>query len=280
MNIGFIGAGKVGCSLGRYMADHAIAVAGYYSRTPDSAREGAVSTRSVAYDSMADLVRDSDAVFVTVPDGEIAGVWQQLRVLPIQDKIISHCSGALSSAVFSDIGIFQAYGYSIHPFIPIPDRYAQDALSGALFTIEGAPERMGEMSALLTGCGNEVVSVSGEDKVRYHGAAAMASNLYVGLVAMCQEMLESCGFSQEQAHRALVPLILGNVKNIAEAGTVAALTGPLERGDAETLEAHLAALMGREREIYVALSREVLKVAREKHSDRDYGRIEEILGTP
>lgn len=276
-NIGFIGAGKVGCSLGQYLAAQHLKVSGYYSRTLKSAEEGAASTHSSAYERMEDLVRDSEVIFVTVPDTQIASVWQQLRELPIQNKIISHCSGALSSAVFSDIGSYHAYGYSIHPFIPISDRHAGDTLRRAVFTVEGSPECLGELQKLLTDCGNEVVAISQKDKVRYHAAAVMASNLYVGLVAMCQKMLRSCGFSGEQAQRALMPLVLGNVKNIVSGGAAEALTGPIERGDAETVAAHLQALGTEEAEIYMRLSRETLKVARVKNPHRDYDQMERIL---
>ena len=61
------------------------------------------------------LVEDSDVLFVAIPDSAIAPMWEQLKMLPIQNKIISHFSGSLSSAVFSDIERYHAYGYSIHP---------------------------------------------------------------------------------------------------------------------------------------------------------------------
>ena len=76
--------------------------------------------------------------------------------------------------------------------------------------------------------------ISGQDKVRYHAAAAMVSNLYVGLANLCEEMLRNCGFSAANAHRALSPLMMGNTENIVQYRPVGALTGPIERNDLST----------------------------------------------
>ncbi len=139
MRIGWIGAGKVGCSLGRYFAAHGICVSGYYSKSPTSAREAAEMTGSKAYPSMEELVRDSDAIFLTVPDGAIASVWEQLKELQISDKIICHCSGVLSSTIFSDIAAYGCSGYSVHPLLAVSSKQMpQEEFSKALFTIEGS----------------------------------------------------------------------------------------------------------------------------------------------
>ena len=111
----------------------------------------------------------------------------------------------------------------------------------------------------------------------YHACAAMTSNLYVGLVAMCEDMLVKCGFSRKNAHQALVPLILGNAENIAAYGPKDALTGPIERNDLSTVLDHLQVLNEEEKKVYKTLSRQVLRVAKEKHANRDYQEIERTI---
>lgn len=271
MNIGFIGAGKVGFSMGKYLTERGEHVTGYFSRSPHTAQEAAKFTDTRQYFSIEALAEDSDALFVTVPDGAIVSVWEQLKTLPIQNKLIIHCSGALSSAVFSGIGRCHAYGYSIHPLLAVHDKYhSYQDLSGAFFTIEGEEKYLAELKAMFEGFGNTVETIRAEDKVRYHAAAAMASNLYVGLVSLCEDLLCDCGFSPENAHRALGPLILGNTENIVRCGTDGALTGPVERNDVATVKKHLADLSGDREEVYRILSRQVLKVAERKHPERDY----------
>mgnify|MGYP001623180088 CR=1 FL=1 len=103
MKIGFIGAGKVGTSMGKYLTERGIEINGYYSKTVRSAEEAADFTNTRVYTTISSLAEDSDGVFVTVPDGAIGDVWEQLKMLPIKNKIISHFSGSLSSEIFSDI---------------------------------------------------------------------------------------------------------------------------------------------------------------------------------
>lgn len=275
MKIGFIGAGKVGFSLGKYLTERGVTVTGYYNRNPQPSQEAAKFTNTRQYLSMRHLVEDSDAIFLTVPDGAILSVWEQLKLLPIQDKIISHFSGALSSAVFSDIGRYRAYGYSIHPLLAVNDKYhSYRELSSAFITMEGHEKYLNTLKMMFERFGNTVEVTSAKDKVRYHAAAAMASNLYVGLVNLCEEMLGDCGFTRLNAHKALSPLILGNTENIVNYGTVQALTGPIERNDFFTVRDHLSCLSEESAEVYKILSRQVLKVAKMKHPDRDYEKME------
>ncbi len=278
MNIGFIGAGKVGVSLGKYLTERGMAVTGYYSKSKTSAGMAAEFTDTRGYDCLKDLVEDSDGVFLTVPDREIAGVWEQLKKLPIKNKIFSHFSGVLSSEIFSDISRYHAYGYSIHPLFAIHDKYhSYKELSHAFFTIEGDKTYLDQMAQIFRQCGNSVEIIRAEDKIRYHAAAAMVSNLYVGLVSLGESMLTTCGFSKIHAHEALVPLILGNAKNIAACGVTEALTGPIERNDLSTVKEHLANLSGEEAAVYQILSRQVLSIAKKKHAERNYDPLKEVL---
>ena len=84
MRAGFIGAGKVGFTLGKYLAMHGIEISGYYSRTPASAKEAAEFTQSRYYTSIEEITKDSDTLFLTVPDGTIGEIWDDMRNLPIK----------------------------------------------------------------------------------------------------------------------------------------------------------------------------------------------------
>ncbi len=271
MNIGFIGAGKVGFSMGKYLTERGMHVCGYYSRSLQASQEAAEFTGTRQYESLECLVRDSDAIFLTVSDNAIAQVWQQIREFPIQGKKIIHCSGLLSSAVFSDISRTRAHGFSIHPLLAVNDKYTSyQKLATAFFAVEGEAPYVTEFVDMLRGFNNTVGVLSAQDKVRYHAAAAMASNLYVGLVDVCEQLLCDCGFSGEEAHKALAPLVEGNARNIAQVGCVDALTGPVERNDVETVLAHLDCLSEQQQALYRMLSTQVVSVAKRKHPDRDY----------
>ncbi len=278
MRIGWIGAGKVGFSLGRYFAEHGIAVAGYYSRTYASARQAAEFTGTRAYTSMDTLASDCDVIFLTVPDGAIAQVWEQLKAMQIRDKLVCHCSGVYSSSIFSDIEAYGCSGYSIHPLLAISDKEtAYRELSNALFTMEGQGAAREALADLLRGCGNRVIYLQEKDKPRYHAAAVLASNLVLALAQTAMEELMQCGFSRKDAQQALAPFMQANTAHLSVQSIEDALTGPVERGDAQTVRMHLDTLEGENREIYLQLSRKALAIAQRKHPKRDDSLLREVL---
>lgn len=278
VRIGFIGAGKVGFSLGRYLTEHDMRVSGYYSRSYEAAREAAVFTKTKCYETLEALVMSSDALFLTVPDGAIGEVWNSVKAFDIADKCICHCSGALSSAVFSEISQTGAFGYSIHPLLAVSDRLqSYRDFSKAYIIIEGHEAHLSGWQHYFARLGNPVKLLDAEQKTRYHCAAVFASNFVVGLFETSSELLRQCGFTEAEASAALTPLFLNNAGKIASAGAVEALTGPVERADTQTVERHLCVLDGNRRALYCGLSRELAALAQRKHPERDYEELTRVL---
>lgn len=102
MKIGIIGAGKVGCSLGRYFVEQGICVSGYSSKTKESVETAATFTNTRAYDSLYQLVSENNLIFITTPDDCISEVWTRIAQYDYNEnsKIVCHFSGSLSSDVF------------------------------------------------------------------------------------------------------------------------------------------------------------------------------------
>ena len=281
MKAGFIGAGKVGFSLGRYFKENGYFVTGYYSRSRKSAEEAADFTGSRYYPGLADLVRDSDTLFLTVPDGAIGKVWDDMLDLPIENKNICHCSGSISSTVFFDAEEKGASAYSIHPIYAINDKKkSYKELEKAYFSMEGSDNHLKQMKKLFQSFGNKVIVISKDKKSLYHCAAVTVSNHIAALADLGISMLIECGFQREEAKEALAPLLEGNARSVAMLGPEKALTGPVERGDTLTVEGHLRALkdVGEKQElIYRLLSDRLIEIAHKKHPDRDYEPLEKII---
>lgn len=283
MNIGFIGAGKVGCSLGRYFAEGGLSLSGYYSIPRNTSLEAAQFTNTYSFESAEDLIKECDCVFVTVPDGLIGSVWEDIKDYNLKGKIICHCSGAMTSAdAFAGIEKTGASGYSVHPLFAVSDRYSTyKELPGVFFTLEGDEDRIGEVAELIGSLGNPVRIISGEDKTMYHCAAAAASNLVCGILDMSFDLMERCGFSEEDARSAMGALIRGNVEHVLEVGTAEGLTGPIERNDVDTVRKHIECLKGsdtaQEREMYKTVSLRLTDMASERHCDRDYSPMRKLL---
>lgn len=279
IKFGFIGAGKVGFSLGKYLKENSIDISGYYSKSQHSSKEAAIFTNTRQYNNLEDLIKNSDAIFITTPDNQIADVWNEVKKLPIKEKLICHCSGSISSEVFSNINNHGAYGYSIHPMFAISDKYnSYKDLSQAFITIEGNEKHIEYLKMLFSHLGNDVAIINKENKILYHAASVTVSNLVLGLINNGVNYLEECGFTKEMAIKALYPLIENNLRNIKESGAVKSLTGPIERGDLSTVINHLNVIREEDKELYRLLSKNILKIAKVKNKNRNYKNLEEYLG--
>ncbi|SDB23459.1 Predicted oxidoreductase, contains short-chain dehydrogenase (SDR) and DUF2520 domains [Pseudobutyrivibrio sp. YE44] len=280
MKVGFVGAGKVGCSLGMLFATTQHNLVGFYSRTSSSAAEAADFTKSKHFSNLETLIKECDAVFITVPDDAISVVWEQLKHMSIAGKMICHCSGSLSSEIFKGIDETGAFGFSVHPLLAVSDRYkSYQELPKSLFTIEGEKGHISDIKALLEASGLKYTVINADVKTRYHGAAVLCSNLVVALIQAAEDELRICGFSEEQLSDAIAPLLLGNVNKVLAVGTENALTGPIERNDVGTVQKHLNTFDGIDRDIYQVLSRKTVEIAKRKNSNRDYSDLEALLNT-
>lgn len=280
MKIGFLGAGKVGFSLGKWFVQGGIPVTGYHSRHRESAQEAAAWTGTRCFPTAEALVTASDAIFFTVPDGAIPTVYQGLGDLDLTGKQLCHCSGARTAREgFPGPGHPGASYYSIHPLFPVSGKYsAWRELSGAFFCLEGEGPHLPWWEETLTALGAQVRRIPSGEKAAYHAACAMASNLVCALVGESVTLLARCGFSQEEALAALAPLMEANLRHLCAEGPVAALTGPVERGDGTTIARHLACLpAGPARALYRAASVALVDLARKKHPDRDYQPVTDLL---
>ncbi|MGL5352403.1 MAG: Rossmann-like and DUF2520 domain-containing protein [Clostridium sp.] len=279
IKIGFIGAGKVGFSLGKYLVVNNITVTGYYSRNEDSSKKASIFTGTKQFKDINELINESDTIFITTPDGEIKNVWNEIKKLSIKNKVICHCSGSISSEIFSNINQYGAYGYSIHPMFAISDKHnSYKLLNNAFVTVEGNPKFAEKISSIISSFGNEVLIINNNNKALYHAASVTVSNLVLGLINTGVKHLEQCGFDESTAIKALEPLISFNINNIKEKGIVNSLTGPIERGDVETIKGHCNVLNLEDEVVYKALSRNILEVAKMKNNNKDYKNIEEYLG--
>ena len=272
----------MGTTLGKYFAEHSVEVAGYYSRSISSASEAAAFTGSRVFETARDVLAASDVLFLTVPDGAIRTVYDALPKELLRGKILCHASGALTAKeAFPDLETYGGSGCSVHPLFAVSDKNAYRELVDVFFAVEGTPACLPRMTAWLRSIGLHAQRIDGSRKRLYHAAAVVASNHVVALFAEAMDMLEACGFDETAARAALAPLFLGNARHVAEAGPEKALTGPVERGDAATVEKHLAAFaeIGDEddRALYRLLTKRLLRIAKAKHSERDFAAIEELV---
>lgn len=242
--IGIIGAGRVGSALAHALYATGYTQVGIASRSPAHAAHLADSLH-LPVRKPAELLAGADLVFLAVSDDALASLATELSTLPVaRSAAVVHCSGALSTAVLAPLATHGWTTGSCHPmqaFAP-----ATVAIQpGITWGIEAAEPLRATLHQLVATLGGRPLDLRAEDKVLYHAAAVLAANFSIILAAQAVEILGLCAVPPEAALQALLPLLQGNLANLAQVGLPAALTGPLARGDWGTIKRHLAALDAR-----------------------------------
>lgn len=272
--ISIVGPGRVGTALGVLAARAGWTVAAVGGRDPAKTRAAAaaIGTNVRAGDPI-DAAAAGELVLLTVRDDAIEAVCRQLvAARALRDEpIVAHCCGALGSEVLSaardECGCSIA---SCHPLQTFPTvEAAIERLAGAYFFCEGDERALTVLEALVDDLGSKCVRISsGDRKTLHHAGAVMACNYLAALVDAGMALMESAGVEREVSLAALGPLVRATVENVLAMGPEQALTGPLARGDVETVERHLRAMGGLgDSEIeafYRAAGRWTLELARRK----------------
>ena len=278
MKTGIIGAGRVGCSLGKYFRSKNADLVGYYDTNTAAAEEAAAFTQTAGFDQVQQLVRESDILFITTPDSFLVPVWEEIKGMSHRNQIICHCSGALSSDSFSGAKEAGVSCCSVHPMLPFSNKFSSyQQLEHAFFTVEGHPHAVQVITDLLTSYGNEVCRIDAAAKPEYHAAASILSNQVIAVLDTGYRLLEDCGFSREKAVAATAALVRQNIENVLSQGCVHALTGPIERGDVATVEKHLHCLNTEDAALYRMLGTRLLAIAEGKNPTQNYENMRHVL---
>lgn len=279
MRIGLIGAGKMGFTLGKHFSESdMLEVIGFYSKNPESAKQAAEFTDTKYYEDIRSLADESEALFLTVPDNQIAVMADELDRLEdvIDGKILCHTSGAMSSKIFSGMKN-HVYGYSIHPIYAVNSKTeSYKNFSKCYVTIEGDERYKDYFGNVMKCLGHGVKFIEADNKPKYHAAAVFSSNLVISLYHMAMKLFYECGFTMEEAEEALKPLFINNAMNLFDEGCEAALTGPVSRNDLDTVKNHLGVLSGDVCDVYRLLSVELIDIAQNK-SDNNYDEMRKLL---
>ena len=267
MQLGFIGAGKVGTAIGIYFQKRGFNITGYYSRRSDSCIQSAAKTESMDYSSLEQLAAASDILFITTSDDQIESVVKQLceGCCLKPGQLIIHTSGALPSTILDPVKAFGCYIYSMHPLQAFADvDKAVSDLSNTYFCIEGDEEKISILEDILLTCKNTYFKVRPEQKILYHASACMLSNYLVTLIHNSLILMESIQIDNSTAFKAMLPLVNSTVQNVLEFGAKDALTGPISRGDIDTVSKQLEAINSSSKNqlaLYSCMANETLKLA-------------------
>jgi predicted short-subunit dehydrogenase-like oxidoreductase (DUF2520 family) len=271
--VGIIGTGAVGTAIGILLQRAGYTLVGVHDIESSQAAKIVERTGCPFFTETAELARQAEILFVTTYDAQIQSVVdalaQQQAFHPGQTVI--HTSGAQSSRIMASAGALNAYLLSLHPLQSFAGQdMAIENIPGSVFSIEGDPAAYDIAVAIVEALAGEYFFIDQQSKPVYHAGACAVSNYLVGLMHLGVQLLISAGVPEELAGKALLPLLKGTVHNLETMPLPAALTGPIARGDAETIEKQLSAMDELAPEmvsLYRALGLYTLQVAEAKGTD-------------
>ena len=242
--IGIIGSGRAGSALGAALASAGHPVTGLTARSWASLDRAARLLPHVPVLSADEVTTRADVVLVAVPDDAIAGVAGALPLTP--DQYVVHLSGAHGLSVLAGV---QAVPVALHP--PMTFTGSSVDLSDVVFTATAPAVAREVVERLVKSLGAAVQWVAEEDRALYHAGVVHGANHLTTLLAQAFEVLRAAGVADPAA--TLRPLLIATLDNTLRSGHDA-LTGPIARGDVDTVAAHLAVLRGRTASTYAELA--------------------------
>jgi predicted short-subunit dehydrogenase-like oxidoreductase (DUF2520 family) len=240
--VGIIGAGRVGTALGVALtrAGHQVVAASAVADA--SVQRARANFPDATITEPGQVLRHADLVLLTVPDDALPGLVAGLAATgaPLQGRMLAHASGRYGVAVLEPAAREGALPLALHPVMAFTGRSDDvDRLLGVSFGITAPEVLRPAAEALVIEMGGEPVFISEENRDLYHAALAGAANHLVTLVAQAADLLKTAGVANPA--RLLGPLLSASLDNALRFGD-AGLTGPVARGDAATVAAHVTAL--------------------------------------
>ena len=245
--IAIIGCGRVGTSLALYLERAGYTVAGLASRRLASAEAAAALLQApgLLSERPEQATLPAQVVFITTPDDAIAGVCRETarRGGFAPGSVVLHCSGALPSTILAPAREAGAHIGSIHPLQSFAAPSADhDPFQGIIISVEGDGPALVRAEAVSADLKARCHRIRTGAKTLYHAAAVVASNYLVTLLDLSFALLAEAGVPPEDAPDVMGPLIDGTLANVRRSGPAAALTGPVARGDSQTIADHMAAV--------------------------------------
>jgi len=266
-NIAIVGAGNLGTALAVSLKRAGYPIESVIAR-PKSLKKRQTLARQVG--ARARLLTSpikADLVWFCVPDSEIRTVAESFaRNAKWKGRVALHSSGALTSDELNSLRKLGSAVASVHPLMTFVAR-SHPVLAGVPFAIEGDAAAVRSARKIVRDLGGEPYAIPKRAKAAYHAWGTFASPLLTALLATNEEVARVAGVSRSDARRRVIPILLQTLANYARFGATQGLSGPIIRGDRNTVERHLKVLesVPVAREVYRSLANASLKYLPARH---------------
>ena len=242
LGVGIIGAGRVGAVLGAALRREGHAITGAYAVSDASRQRAEELLPGVPLLDVPRIVERSELIILAVPDDQLADLAAGIAAAGLSPggQIVLHTSGRYGSAVLAPLEKAGCVTLAMHPAMTFSGTEADlPLLVGCPMALTARDDVLPIAQALAVELGGEPFILPEGDRPLYHAAMAHGANHLVVLVDQARSILTALGVDNPGA--ALRPLLTAALDGALRHGA-AALTGPVRRGDAGTLRAHLEAL--------------------------------------
>lgn len=275
MHINLIGPGRLGKTLAASLtstSEHKL-LAVYH---PDGSRaQQAVDIlgQGTATHQLSALPH-ADITLIACPDDKMPSLVEKLATASVitPGSIVMHLSGLLSSEILAPLKNQGASIASLHPLKAFRNNITPEktAFQGVNCAIEGDDAAITILRPLWQSMGAHIFTLDSQKKATYHAAAVMASNYLVTLAAEANALFEASGIPQADAHQLCIQLMQTSLDNLKQTDSPKqALTGPLVRGDIQTIQQHLDAITSKEtKSLYAAAGLATLSLTDLDHQCR------------
>ncbi|WP_308366824.1 MULTISPECIES: DUF2520 domain-containing protein [unclassified Microbulbifer] len=244
LTLNIIGAGRLGRTLGRLWQQRGFfriqSICNHSPQSAETARNFIGAGR--VCDSIGTM-ENADCWLIATGDRQIAGVAEQLgpRLNDRDNAVVFHCSGALGSEILSPCR--PAAIASTHPVHSFADpEKSLGSLAGSTVALEGDRPAIELLQRAFTALDCELLTIDSSKKALYHAGSVFACNYLTALVDLSLRTFSAAGIERERALELLKPIVLQTAGNNMAMGPEQSLTGPIARGDVDTVRRQLAAL--------------------------------------
>ncbi|MBS3808854.1 MAG: DUF2520 domain-containing protein [Desulfobacterales bacterium] len=282
-----VGCGRLGTALARYLAGAGYRPAGFASRSLSSAKRAAAAAKANVPVSVLpwEVTSKADIVMITTPDGAIGETADKIAEYRGVEKgaVVLHCSGAHASTELAAVRDCGAAIGSIHPLQSfVAENIEENPFAGIMMGVEGEQAAVEIAWQIAEKLGAHPFEIRTEKKMLYHASAVVASNYMVTLMNLSLQLIIASGVPASKAFAILKPLVQGTLSNIEKNGVPRALTGPIARGDVETVRDHLSEISEKaptRLELYRELGKHTIEVAEAKGdlSEETAGELKTLL---
>lgn len=244
-----IGCGTVGKTLAKLWYDNQIfSMGAVLNNTLDSAFKAKqfIGAGRVAED-FHDL-RSTDVWLIATPDDLIAESCTRLANTGVlkEGNLVVHTSGAHTSGNLGPAWASRAMTASLHPIKSFVDAETSvKTFAGTYCTFEGADDAREILQPAVEAIGGKFLNVKAENKPLYHAGTSILCNHICAVVDFGLTALDRSGIKKEEAIKAVEPILRETMENVLKMGGIDALTGPIARGDIETVRKQAGAIQGK-----------------------------------